>query len=118
MAGLLDSSVRLSDILAGKQSRLQLLDFAVTRHLSIPLLRLVYIPYSLDLQFSHVPSFPEGFRLAWYVTARLTVEEVIEAVLNELGIREMIYEGAKKERVEFSLNLGHDCKTTYPADDL
>lgn len=84
----------------------QFSDFALTQHLSIPLIRIVYIPLALNVIFSHIPEFPEDFQLVYYVSGNSTVEEVIECLLDELGIRKLVTEGAKKERVEYSLALG------------
>lgn len=81
----------------------QFSDFHLTTHLHVPLLRLVYTPFQLQVTFTHMPGIPENFRYTWFISARLTAADVLEAILDEFGVRKLVTQGSKSARVEYSL---------------
>lgn len=83
-------------------------DFTLTAHLQVPLIRLVYLPYRVDIAFTHVPEIPEDFKLAWYVGGHMTVAQTIDAVLDELGVRKIVTQGSKSARVEYQIAVGSE----------
>ncbi len=71
----------------------------------MPKLRLVYLPLSLDIVFRHVPEIPEGFQHLWFVAAGMTAGDIIDTLIDELGIRRVVLMGTKSARVEYALEL-------------
>ena len=81
-------------------------DFALTAHLQVPLVRLVFLPYRLNILFTHVPEIPEGFQYPCFACWNTTAADIIEALLDELGIRKLVTQGSKSARVEYTLSVG------------
>lgn len=75
----------------------------VSSHLHAPRLRLVYLPYRLTLTFVSIPDIPEGFTLTHFLSRASTTAEVIDAIVEELGIKQVVLLGAKSARIEYSL---------------
>lgn len=80
-------------------------DFALTAHLQVPLLRLVYLPFAIEMTLARVPEIPEDFKLTWYVGGHSTTAHVLDNVLDELGIRKIVTQGSKSARVEYTLKV-------------
>jgi hypothetical protein len=64
------------------------------------------LPYRLNVLFTHVPEIPEGFQYPWFASGTTTAAEIIEALLEELGIRKLVTQGSKSARVEYTLTVG------------
>jgi hypothetical protein len=79
-------------------------DFTLTAHLQVPLIRLVYLPFRLEITLTHVPEIPENFKLVWFTGGNTTAAQAIDAVLDELGIRKIVTQGSKSARVEYSIS--------------
>lgn len=83
-------------------------DFTLTAHLQVPLIRLVYLPFRLEITLTHVPEIPENFKLVWYTGGNTTAAQVIDAVLDELGIRKIVTQGSKSARVVYSISANNE----------
>lgn len=86
--------------------------FAQTSHLQTPRLRLVCgAPgLSVRLQFAHVPEITDGWsRRLWFLSASSSAADVVDAVVEELGIRKIVLQGSKSARIEYALAL---CSST------
>lgn len=76
----------------------------LTAHLHAPVLRLVYLPQALIVSLVDVPGFLEGeFTRKFWIGAEMSAKEVMDAVIEELGIRLVILQGVKTARVEYVL---------------
>ena len=104
LAGLLDPALSVADALSQTN---QGADYARTAHLHAPILRLVYLPYALRITCVSVPEIPEGHELGHlvFVSARQTAAEVVDAIVDEFGIRRTIQLGVKQATVEYALSL-------------
>lgn len=93
-------------------------DFALSAHLHAPRLRLVCGAPGLcvRLAFVHVPDIDDGWsQRLWFLpapsddaTASGTgsfASEVIEAVIEEFGIRKVVLQGSKSARVEYAIAI-------------
>lgn len=78
-------------------------DFLLTSHLHAPSLRLIYLPYELQVTFIHIPAFPEGWGWRQWIGGETTVAEALEQLIETLGVRKVILHGAKTARVEYVL---------------
>lgn len=83
-------------------------DFTLTAHLQVPLIRLVYLPFAIEITLTHVPEIPEEFRLMWYVGGHSTVAQVLDSVLDKLGIRKIVTQGSKSARVEYTIKVNDE----------
>ena len=83
-------------------------DFALTAHLQVPLIRLVYLPFQLEITFRHIPEIPEGFTYPWFTARETTAADVVEGLLDEHGIRKLVTQGSKSARVEYTLTVNDE----------
>lgn len=112
-SGLLPLDLTLRDALsyesvqpsAPPTPKRQFSDFVLTAHLHAPVLRLVYLPQALSISFVDIPGFSEGeFSRKFWIGAEMSAKEVMDAVVEELGIRLVILQGVKTARVEYVLH--------------
>ncbi|KAI5476137.1 hypothetical protein MNV49_000407 [Pseudohyphozyma bogoriensis] len=99
----------------------QLSDFLLTGHLHSPLLRLVYLPshVTTGVDFRNVPGFPDCTWTQW-AGAHSTVGELMESLVEELGIKKFLVQGTKTSRVEYCLQVAGadgEAKTESSGDD-
>lgn len=80
--------------------------FAVSSHLHAPSIRLVYLPLSIDVEIRAIPGLPDaGVRRRWWVGHGTSAGDVVEGLVECLGVRKVII-GGKGGRLEFSLLVG------------
>ncbi|GAA6035972.1 hypothetical protein JCM8097_005193 [Rhodosporidiobolus ruineniae] len=79
--------------------------FALTSHLHAPSLRLVYLPQAATVTFEHVPGFPEGWTWTVFLAAGQTAGEVVECIVDELGVKKVLAQGHKTARVEYVVQV-------------
>lgn len=94
-------------------------DFALSAHLHAPRLRLVCGAPGLCLRlaFVHVPEIQDGWsNRLWFLPAPSDTDspaagtgslasELIQAVIEELGIRKVVLQGSKSARVEYAIAM-------------
>lgn len=93
-------------------------DFALSAHLHAPRLRLVCGAPGLHLRlaFVHVPEIPDGWsQRLWFLPAPADdataagtgslASELIQAIIEELGIRKVVLQGSKSARVEYAVAI-------------
>ena len=83
----------------------QFSDFALTSHLHAPQLRLVYLPLCLLVTLTSIPDIPEGFEYTCFIGAAMRPVEVLDHIIESLGIRRVVLHGAKNARIEYILKL-------------
>ncbi|PWN26924.1 hypothetical protein BDZ90DRAFT_261174 [Jaminaea rosea] len=101
--GLLPTASLVLPSLSARQSA-----FAHTSHLHSPRLRLVCgAPgLSVRLQFAHVPEITDGWsKRVWFLSTSSAASDVVEAVVEELGIRKIVLQGSKSARIEYALAM-------------
>lgn len=86
-------------------SNRQFSDFVLTNHLHSASLRLVYLPFALDVCFQHIPGVREEWRRRIWIGGEMTAGEVVEALVEEMGVRKVVVHGAKTARVEYVLQV-------------
>jgi len=87
------------------QPQRQFSDFVLTQHLQSPSLRLCYLPNSVEVEFQHIPAFPEGWKWKMFLSAEMTAGETVEAIVEELGVRKVVIQGHKTARVEYVVQV-------------
>lgn len=87
------------------QPQRQFSDFVLTQHLQSPSLRLCYLPNSVEVEFQHIPGFPEGWKWKMFIAAEMTAGETVEAIVEELGVRKVVIQGHKTARVEYVVQI-------------
>ena len=112
MSGLADFDTLLKQLIpksAETSSRptaqRQLSDFSLSSHLHKPFLRLVYLPYCLNVTFANIPEMPEDFQYNLFVGASMTIVDCIESLLSDFGIKRTVQQGAKTARIEYAFEL-------------
>lgn len=83
----------------------QFSDFALTKHLHAPLLRLVHLPSAVTVVFRGVPGIPDDSRCTFFLATCITTALVIDAVVEELGIKQSVVYGSTSTPVEYVLQL-------------
>ncbi|KAK4704608.1 hypothetical protein P7C70_g1599, partial [Phenoliferia sp. Uapishka_3] len=84
----------------------QFSSFALSSHLSAPSLRLVYLSSSFNVELRSIPGFPpEGVRKRWWVGHSSNAKEVVEGVVEALGVKKVVLggKGVVGGRLEFVL---------------
>lgn len=80
-------------------------EFNLTRRLHSASLRLVYLEHGLEMEFRNIPGFPEGWRWKRWIGAETTAGELVEGLIEELGVRKVILFGSKTARVDYVLQV-------------
>lgn len=66
-------------------------------------LRLVYTPNAVQITFVHVPHIPNGTTHTLYLAADMTVADIIDVLVTEIGLRKVVLVGHKTSRVDYRL---------------
>lgn len=103
-AGLLPLGLGLDEVIASN----------TTKHS----LRLVYKPYQIDLDFSHIPHFLDS-SWSWttFGSATLTAAELVESAVHHLGLPRTVNAGGQQVQVDYQLRTkgdGEGKPSTYP----
>lgn len=114
--GLMDIEMPVATLLHDSQSssvqdkstnRLsqQYSDHLIAAHLHSPTLRLVYLPYCLEVTLSHLPgSFPDTAVVTTFFTGHSAANDVVEEILDEYCVPRCVQYGTKTAKPEFILS--------------
>lgn len=89
-----------------KQLNRQYSDFLLTSYLHAPSLRLVYLPFCLEITLSHLPGpFPDTAVITTFFTQHAAIHDVVEAILDEYHVPRRVQKGTKTAKPEFILSV-------------
>jgi hypothetical protein len=102
---LLDALPKLQLPLRPPQPTRQFSEFLSTSHLHTSSLRLIYLPYVLKLTFKHVPRIPEDWKWKFWIGRGMNAADVVEEIIDELGLQRLGSSAGKTERFEYILSI-------------